>query len=327
LSAGCSITVRPFLTEKAYLTIYQSGNFFTKTVVLFTSYLKRIFVLRQIIRHDLIFIHREAMPAGPPFVEWLTYILGKPIVYDFDDAIWLTDKIVENPFVKFLKWRGKIKSICAWSYTVSCGNKYLAAYAQQFNKKVVINPTTIDVEHVHKPSIKIKEFHSSLTIGWTGSSTTLKYLKTIEKPLREILAKFPNTKLLIIADRRPQLNFPFTFCQWSAASEIQDLQRIDIGIMPMPDDDWTRGKCGFKALQYMAMEIPAVVSPVGVNVEIVSHGIEGYHCTTEDEWFAYLAELIQDSGRRMEMGKLGRKKVIEHYSVASNTSNFLSLFQ
>lgn len=322
------VNISPFLTEKAYRHFYQSGNLFSKIYSITVSYITRALLLLKIPSYDFVFIHREATPAGPPVVEYvIAKIFRKKIIYDFDDAIWLTDKQNESGLTKLLKCRWKVSLICRWSYVVSCGNTYLADYVRQFNPKVFLNPTTIDT-NLHIPEATPSTSDGSVTIGWTGSHSTLKYLTAIVPALEIIEQKYPQVAFLVIADRQPQLPLKnLVFRPWSLETEISDLAAMDIGIMPLPDDPWARGKCGFKALQYMAMGIPAVISPVGLNKEIVQHGVEGYWCSTAGDWVYYLEELILDRGKRIEMGKRGRQTVHDRYSVESNSANFLSLFQ
>lgn len=325
---GSHAVMKSFFSEGAYHAFYQSGNLFLKIHSITVSYFNRVVLLFKLSSFDFIFIHREASPVGPPIIEYvIAKFLNKKIIYDFDDAIWLTDNRRESSTVKILRCRWKISSICRWSYKISCGNDYLAAYAAQFNPRVIVNPTTLDVVNIHKP-IPLKNQKEEITIGWTGSHSTLKYLDTILPVLQAVERKHTHIRYLIIADKNPELPLTnYVFLPWRKETEIEDLAQIDIGIMPLPDDAWTRGKCGFKALQYMAMCIPAVVSPVGVNREIVHHGIEGFCCTSHEEWFASLEELIMDPEKRSEMGKRGREKVVSHYSMTSNADNFLSLFQ
>jgi glycosyltransferase involved in cell wall biosynthesis len=297
------------------------------------GFLKRVFHLWSVVPSDYIFIHREVTPVGPPLFEWIiAKVLRKKIIYDFDDAIWLTDKINESKLEKTIRYRNKVSSICRWSYKVSCGNHYLASYAKQFNSSVVINPTTIDTLHKHNkqlPEVTLKHSKGEhVIIGWTGSHSTLKYLKSIEPVLQQLESKFNQVRFLVIADEQPRLALQkLDFIQWNKATEVADLTRIDIGIMPLPDDEWAKGKCGFKALQYMAMGIPCVVSPVGVNTTIVNNGITGYWATSTVEWFRHLESLILTLTLRKTIGVEGRKFVEEHYSLASNSSNFLSLFE
>ena len=327
---GHQIQTQSFLSAKDWKLFFQSGQLVKKAWALISGYLKRIYALALATRFDFIFIHRETTPLGPPVFEWIiAKILRKKIIYDFDDAIWLTDRVNEPALLRLLKWRSKVGSICRWSYKVSCGNRYLQEYALQFNPKSIVNPTTIDCENMYAPKEQgSKEKSDKLVIGWTGSHSTLKYLKSLERVLQKLEHEFNQITLLVIADQPPSLNLQrMEFIRWNAKTEIEDLSRIGIGIMPLPDDEWTKGKCGFKALQYMALEIPAVVSNVGVNIEIISHGVEGFLCSSEEEWLTSLRKLISNPDLRISLGKNGRKKVLACYSVTANSASFLSLFE
>jgi glycosyltransferase involved in cell wall biosynthesis len=253
-------------------------------------------------------------------------VLRKKLIYDFDDAIWLTDKRRELWIERTLRWRSKVADICKWSDKVSAGNAYLAHYAKDFNINVVLNPTTIDTENVHRMVTKPGR-KDRITIGWTGSHSTLKYLRDIEDVLAHIEHNFPSVWFCVIADKAPDLDLKrLEFKSWSLATEISDLAQFDIGIMPLPDDDWSKGKCGFKALQYMAMQIPTVASPVGVNSSIVSHGVNGFLASSYSEWEICLSLLIQDESLRKRLGESGRAHVQAKYSVNANKQNFLGLF-
>ena len=330
-SSGFSFTVQSFLSSRNWQVFYTAQSIFTKLSAIFAGLGKRLLILYKVPTYDFVFIHREVTPLGPPLFEWLiAHVFRKKIIYDFDDAIWFTDKIDESKIEKLLRWRSKVGLICKWSYRVSCGNVYLAEYAKQFNPNVTVNPTTIDTNSTHnltKEELIAPISNSSLVIGWTGSHSTLKYLKTIESILRSIETRFEQVRFLVIADRRPQLNIPrLDFIKWNKESEVEDLLKIDIGIMPLPDDEWTKGKCGFKVLQYMSLGIPAVASPVGVNSEIIDHGVNGFLCLTHEDWVECLEKLITNLTLRKQMGVEGRKKIISNYSVVSNSSLFLGLF-
>lgn len=329
-NADHTISIHSFLSAKAYASLYKPGKVIQKTIDILLSCFKRMFHLLLMYKADYVFIFREAAPVGPPVFEWIiAKILNKKIIYDFDDAIWLTDKTNESALEKIIRWRSKVASICTWSEKVSCGNAYLANYARQFNPSVVINPTTIDCEKLHNPALfATKKKTNNVVIGWTGSHSTLKYLVLLEPVFQQLEAQFEYVSFLVIADQRPQLRLKrLDFIAWNPETEVEDLLKMDIGIMPLPNDEWSKGKCGFKALQYMALKIPAVVSPVGVNTEIITEGVEGFLCRTDEEWRLALEKLIGNEAMRAEMGKNGRQKVMDHYSVSSNTSNFLSLFE
>lgn len=328
--SGYTYKVQTFLNAGNWRAFFRQGNTLTKATALISGFCKRIFVLFTSPMYDFVFIHREVTPVGPPIFEWLlAKVLRRKIVYDFDDAIWLTDRANESWFFKLVKWRSKVAAICSWSYKVSCGNEYLCDYARRFNSHVIYNPTTIDTESQHNIELfKVsKPDNRRLTIGWTGSHSTLKYLDDVEDVLSKILSDYSNVDFLVIADRKPSLNkVALRFLPWNADTEIQDLLQLDIGIMPLPDDEWANGKCGFKALQYLALERPAVVSPVGVNSTIIEDGINGFLCATPEQWEIALRKLIEDSQLRNSMGKNGRVTVEQRYSVRSNASTFLSLF-
>jgi glycosyltransferase involved in cell wall biosynthesis len=165
-----------------------------------------------------------------------------------------------------------------------------------------------------------------LVIGWTGTHSTSAYLEGIYSALETLNKKY-NFKFLVISNKQPSRQLAVdSWQEWQKETEIEDLDQIDIGIMPMPDNDWTRGKCGFKALQFMALGKPVVASPVGVNTEIIQDGVNGFLASAEEEWVEKLSRLIEDPELRERLGKAGRKTVVERYSVEANKEKFLNLF-
>lgn len=327
---GIQYSVQSFLSKENGQLFFRPGYLTAKTWVLLSGMFKRLISLSTVAKYDFIFIHREVTPLGPPVFEWvLAKVFRKRIIYDFDDAIWLTDRDHESWILRSLKWRSKVESICRWSFKVSCGNEYLCDFAREFNNQVVLNPTTIDTQNRHNPDLfeLSPTIGTKIVIGWTGSHSTLKYLKEIESVLQKVEVEFPNIQIQVIADQKPSLNLKsLVYVPWREKTEIQDLVKFDIGIMPLPDHEWAKGKCGFKALQYMALRIPAIASPVGVNTMIIDDGVSGFLCTSAEQWGHALSTLIRDNISRTRMGEHGRKKVIDRYSVVSNSSNFLSLF-
>ncbi|MBY0432668.1 MAG: glycosyltransferase family 4 protein [Cyclobacteriaceae bacterium] len=322
------IDVQSFWSTKAWNILYRNGYFFSKFLALSSGFIRRFFLLFSVPRYDFIFIHREVAPIGPPVFEWIiAKVFRKKIIFDFDDAIWIANTSRQNNIVEKLKFHQKVGLVCTWSSVVSCGNEFLQQFALQYNSKSRVNPTTIDTQNFHIPYSKFHNPHV-ITIGWTGSHSTLQYLKLIEGPLKKILATHINRVcFLVIADQQPMLDFPFQFIRWKKETEIEDLQKIDIGIMPLTDDIWAQGKCGFKALQYMSLEIPVIASPVGVNKSIVDHLVTGILCSEPEEWVNQIEFIIQHPELRIAIGKAGRIKVDKFYSLASNSSNFLTLFE
>jgi glycosyltransferase involved in cell wall biosynthesis len=325
---GHTYEIHSFLFPHNWRLFADPGNITRKIGVLLIGYLRRFALISRAGKFDRVFIHREAAPLGPPLIEWLiSKVLRKKVIYDFDDAIWLTDRVDESLVEKLLRQRGKVPRICSMSHKISAGNAYLASYARMHNEHVIINPTTIDTAF-HRQNKSVKRNAGHITIGWTGSSSTLKYLSLLARPMTELTNKYPHIRFVVIADRRPKLSIPsFGFIKWTPNTEIEDLQQLDIGLMPLPDDEWSKGKCGFKALQYMSLGIPTIASPVGVNNEIITHGVNGLLASSEDEWISAIELLLHDAHLRKRLGQAGMETVANRYSVSSNAERFLSLFE
>lgn len=323
-SAGITYSIHPFITDRTWKILYQEGAFFSKAWGIFYGFLTRWFiVLFKVPLYNYVFIHREAAPLGPPVFEWIiAKLFRKKIIYDFDDAIWIANTTSTNRMSNWLKASWKIKYECKWAYKISAGNDYLCDFARQFNQQVIKMPTCIDGE-----KYKLKQHHDGrVTIGWTGSHSTLKYLDELIPVIRE-LENEVDFDFVVIADKDPALPITnYNFVQWRADSEIQDLLQLDIGVMPLVADSWSEGKCGFKLIQYFGCAIPAVASPVGVNKIIVEEGLNGFLCDTPGDWNRALRKLIADRSLRERMGLAGRKKIMEQYSMQSNLARFEQFF-
>jgi glycosyltransferase involved in cell wall biosynthesis len=321
---GHSYEIHSFLMASNWRLFASPGKVIRKVIAVTSGFLRRCGLMFRIHGFDRVFIHREAAPLGPPLFEWIiARVLKKKIIYDFDDAIWITDRKDESRLAKALRWRSKVGIICGMSHRISCGNAFLATYAREFNTNVVVNPTTIDTSATRDLSVSS---NGTITIGWTGSHSTLKYLEVLGPVIRRMVS-LHNISFCVIADVDPRFDWPgISYKPWSPQTELQDLLTFDIGLMPLPDNEWSRGKCGFKALQYMALGIPAVVSPVGVNKDIIEDGRTGLFASTEAEWASSLERLISDEKFRHTVGEAGRRTVEERYSVRSNTPTFLALF-
>lgn len=324
---GYTITLKPFLDKKTWQILYKKGHIFEKIWGILKGFFRRLWLLWQIPSYDMVFVHREATPLGFPFVEWvIAKVFRRKMIFDFDDAIWLPNTSEVNKIAAWLKFHQKTALICSWAYKVSAGNRFLAEYAKKFNPNVFINPTTIDTENWHNPHKLQVQKKNVPVIGWTGTHSTIQYLE----PLLPILAKITKQKnfiFLLISDKPPTFSLAnLEYLAWKKDTEIQDLLLLDIGIMPLLDDDWARGKCGFKALQYMALEIVPVVSPVGVNTEIVQNGYNGFLCESNQEWEQTLLFLLENAELRYNLGKNARKTIVERYSVIANQKNFEQFF-
>ena len=319
----------PFLDEATWKILYQPGNQIQKIWGIIKGLAKRNWlVFFRLSSYDYVFIHREAAPIGPPVFEWwIAKVLKKKIIYDFDDAIWLSNTSQANQIATKFKSPGKVGSICKWSYKISAGNDYLCNYALQFNENVVLNPTTIDTENLHNPTLfPLAKKSKKPVIGWTGTHSTLPYLKILVAVIQKLEKEFDFT-FLVISNQPPELSLKSVdYLPWNIETEIPDLMKMDIGVMPLLENQWSKGKCGFKVLQYLSLGIPALASPVGVNSKIVRQGENGFLCENEDDWYENLKKLLQDGNLRKKLGKQGRKHIILNYSVIFNQDNFMHLF-
>ncbi len=231
-----------------------------------------------------------------------------------------------NRSLNFLKDPKKTARIIQVSDHVIAGNAYLADYALKFNPNVSVIPTCIDTD-LYQPKVHC-ETQGKVTLGWTGSITTIQHFNRAEEVLLRIKEKYgPKVSFLVIGD--PSFEHEGLAIKgqaWNVETETEDLLRMDIGIMPLPDDEWSKGKCGFKGLQYMGSGIPTIMSPVGVNTEIVQDGVNGLLAFGEDEWFDKLCSLIEDASLRETLGAAGRRTVEEKYSVEVNAPKRLEVF-
>ncbi len=322
---GYKITTRSFLDNHGYNRIHKNGLFFFKVWAVFKGYMGRIGQLFTIGSFDYIFLQREAALLGPPVFEWLyVKVFNKKIIYDFDDAIWMPHISDSNRFFLSFKSVSKVKKICKWAYKVSAGNEYLCNYAKKYSNHVVYNPTCVDTEKRH--NILADHDVSRVAIGWTGSFSTLKYMSMLQPVLKKLQESY-DFDIKIICNQQPCLDLKnVIYIPWSPESEVKELAGCQVGLMPLTDDEWSKGKCGFKLIQYLALGIPAVSSAVGVNNLIIEDGINGFLCNNDNDWYIAIEKMLLDGENRKKMGRAGRKKVIENYSLQSNKKNFLALF-
>lgn len=258
--------------------------------------------------YDATLLQREMISMYETLEGWT----GTPRIFDVDDSIHL--------------YRNGIaaKSIASKCDRIICGNNFLADFYMKYNKNVVVLPTGIDTD---KFAARTNSNNEDVVIGWIGSSANLPYLESIEREINVVLNKFDNVKIYVVSDQPPAFNLinksKLFFKPWMASSEVADTQSFDIGLMPLGDTLWARGKCSFKMLQYMSCEIPVVVSPVGMNSEILNKGNVGRGAAKSTEWVDHLVDLIENPALRIQLGINGRNVVLENYAV-SKLTNFYS---
>ncbi len=287
------------------------------------SYFQRIITLCNGRHFDLIWVEKELLPYVPVFIERMMCITRAPYVVDYDDAIFHGYDTNSNGMVRTLLSK-KIDCFMRNASMVITGNEYLASRARRARaKRIEIIPTVVNLEKY--PSRAETTNADTFVIGWIGSPATAKYISLIEPALAEVSAK-GSTKVRLIGSGPLTLKGVQTeICKWSETSEVVSLQGCDIGIMPLPDEPWERGKCGYKLIQYMACAKPVVASPVGVNRQIVEEGVNGFCAATLTEWVIAINLLRASKEMRVQMGLAGRRRVENSYCLSVTAPHLLNL--
>ena len=294
--------------------LYQPGHFVSKVRLVLQGFARRLSVLRLARNFDAILIFREAALIGPAIYEKLLARTGKPIIYDFDDAIWSRGQVWMNGIFSRLRFPSKTADICRLASTITVGNEFLASYARGRNPSVVIIPSSIELENY--PAIPESDEAGKFVVCWTGSTSTLPHFEHARDAL-EMLARTVPLVVKVICSRppdRPIDGAETRFVPWSANGEAQEVGDCHVGIMPLPDDEVSRGKCAMKALQFMATGRPVVVSPVGINAEVVRSGHNGFTAVTAEEWVSALSSLAASAELRGRLGTNARATVMKAYS-------------
>lgn len=289
----------------------------SQLVRLFSSF----WVLRDVFMFDVVVCNRDIVPdIKVRFIEKMIVRLRIALIIDFDDAIYLGARAK------------KMNELFSISTHLVAGNQHLAIYASRFNSNITVIPTVVDTNKFN-PRKRLGIDDNCVTIGWIGSSgPTIHHLPLVFPALIKLIGigRY-NIKFLIVSDLKPilpkELNSIVEFVAWNEENEVALIQSMDIGLMPLPDSEFEKGKCGFKAIQYMSLSIPALVSPVGVNNEIVTHGINGYLCKSDEDWIYYLEELIKDSEKRKLMGRAARQTIMDKYSIEQSIISWEKVFQ
>ena len=322
---GIALDFAPFESRALAERLYRPGHLLAKAGLTLRDYLRRAAVLGRARRYDAIVVHREAALIGPAIYERLLAWSGKPFIYDFDDAIWSPGQAWKNGLFSRLHFSTKTATICRLATAVTTGNAFLAAYAGKLNANVSIIPSSIELaDYSVLPEAKDQD---RFVVGWTGSVSTLVHFEQA-RPALERLATLVPLAVKIVCSKppeRPISGAEMRFVPWSAEREAQDVADCHVGIMPLPDDEVSRGKGGMKALQFMATGRPVVVSPVGVNAEIVRDGDNGCLARTDDEWVEALRVLSRDPELRAKLGGNARKTVEQGYSAEMSAAKFAAV--
>ena len=321
------IEVSSFVSYNFWSIIYVKGNTLSKFYYTIIGYLKRIIKLFYIKKYDIVYVHLWITPFGLPIFEWLYAKLSKKLIYDIDDMVFLGHSSDANSFIQRLKGQQKMIYLMKKSnHVITCTPK-LDEFVRKYNSKTTDISSTVDTNsrYLEKKDYSVS---NEFVIGWSGSHSTSKYLYLLEDVLKDLSKKY-NIKLLVMGDALFNIEgINIEAKEWKEEYEIKTLRRFDIGLYPLPDEDWVLGKSGLKAIQYMALGIPTIATAIGANYRIINDGENGFlvDVSNNNLWYKRIEQLINSKELREKLGEVGRKTIIDKYSIEANKQKYLDVF-
>ena len=307
---GIQLEFRVFAPPSLVRLLYRPGLALRKAAGLASALLAQHRQIPKSGAFDIAVVHRGMSLVGPALLERRLARVC-PLIYDFDDAIHLLNSSEANRTFGWLKFPAKTSEIARLARAVTVGNEYLAAYARRYNSDVTVVPSSVDVS-IYTPGPQ-RAPRSRPVVGWMGSSTS----QALMEPFAPLLARIADAGLTLrlVSDRKPvHFPFPFEWRPWSAETEVDELRDFDLGIMPLPETEWARGKCAMKILQYMGVGIPSIGSALGGNLEVIKDGENGLLAGSEEDWLEKLSRVARDPQLAARLGAAGRETVIARYS-------------
>lgn len=323
---GINCTVQSFMDPAMYELSLSPGRTLTKLLATAGAVTKRIWALRSWKRHDVIYMQRELLPFGPPLLERWLKSSGAVLFFDLDDALFIKKASRYNPVATFFRSPEKTTKLFGLVDCTVAGNDWLRDTARAAGGRAETIEVAEDTGRVPQKGDEVAA--RPITIGWLGSPSTVKYLTLITEPLRRIAQRHPDIRWEIMGGGSYEMEgVPWQHLQWSLAAEAGALHRFDIGLMPLPPEDWAKGKSGGKARTYMAAGAVPVVSAVGYNLELITEGETGFLCNSDEDWERALDQLIGDPNLRKRIGTAARLDVQRRFSQAGQAAKLASLIR
>lgn len=313
---GVDCTVQSFMDAGLYDLSTKPGRTVAKLLATVRSVCRRLAALWHWRRYDVIYLQRELFPFGPPLVERWLRRRGAVLIFDYDDALFIKKASRYNPLATFFRAPEKTLEVFRLVRLVVAGNDWLRDQAVAHGAKAVTVEVAEDTaRYVDR---EVSPLSQQVTIGWLGSASTVKYLKLIEPVLQRIHQRYPHVRFELMGGGDFEMSgVPWELSSWSLDAEVKALARFDIGLMPLPDEDWAMGKSGGKARTYMAAGAVPVCSAIGYNLELIEHGRTGLLCETLEDWERALTSLILDAEMRRVIAINARKEVAVRFSPRS----------
>jgi glycosyltransferase involved in cell wall biosynthesis len=324
---GINIHYAPFETERLHEVLYRPGHYATKVGEMVRAYIDRIRLLGDLRRFDAVFVYREAALLGPAFLEKMVARRGLPIIYQLDDPLFIPYTSPSNGYLSYLKFFGKISEICRLSKVVMVNSTQIREYVSQYNQNIWQVPSVVDTtQYEFRPDL-LEVKPEEVCIGWSGSPTTIGNIRVIAGALRQLAERVKHRVHLIGGTEFDLPGVPYVAQKWSAETEVADLRKMQVGMVPLPVNEWNKRKFYMKTAQYMALGIPTVATPLGSNPEVVEHGVTGFLADSEEEWIKYLSLLINDHELRLQMAQAAATAAQKKYSLEGNTGKIIGAFQ
>jgi len=324
---GINIHYAPFESARLHEVLYRPGYYTTKIKEMVRAYVDRLRLMGDLKRFDAVFVYREAALLGPAVLEKMVALRGVPIIYQLDDPLFVPYTSPSNGYLSYLKFFSKISEICRLAKVVMVNSTQIREYVSQYNQNIWQVPSVVDTEqYVYRPDLLAKE-NDEVCIGWSGSPTTVGNIRVIAGALRRLAEHVKHRVHLIGGTEFDLPGVPYVAQKWSAETEVADLRKMQVGMVPLPLNEWNKRKFYMKTAQYMALGIPTVATPLGSNPEVVEHGVTGFLADSEDEWVEYLSLLIKDHKLRLRMAHAAATAAQKKYSLEGNTGKIIEAFQ
>jgi glycosyltransferase involved in cell wall biosynthesis len=324
---GINIHYAPFETVRLHEVLYRPGHYATKVGEMVRAYVERIKLLGDLKRFDAVFVYREAALLGPAFLEKMVARRGVPIIYQLDDPLFIPYTSPSNGYLSYLKFFGKISEICRLAKVAIVNSTQIREYVAQYNQNIWQVPSVVDTrQYVFRPDL-LEERPAEVCIGWSGSPTTIGNIRVIAGALRQLAEREKHRVHLIGGTEFDLPGVAYVAQKWSAETEVADLRRMQVGMVPLPVNEWNKRKFYMKTAQYMALGIPPVATPLGSNPEVIEHGVTGFLADSEAEWLEYLSLLINDHELRLRLAHAAAKTAQEKYSLIGNTERIIAAFR
>ncbi|HEX2535094.1 MAG TPA: glycosyltransferase family 4 protein [Chitinophagaceae bacterium] len=320
---GYDLTVSPFMSERFQKIVYQKGRYLEKAFWTLAGYARRVADLFRIRRYDVVYTFLWVAPFAPPVFEKLTRKLARRMVYDIDDLVFLTPPSSTNPLVHYLRSpKNHISLMKSADHVITC-TPYLDQFVRKYNQRTTDISSTVDTDrYLARTDYSAKD---PMIIGWSGSHSTSKYLHLLADVLRELATRY-RFRLVVMGDADFRMEgVDLEALPWKAEHEVAVISRFDIGVYPLPDEQWVYGKSGLKAIQYMAMGIPTVATAIGANFRVIEDGVSGFLVNSREAWVERLSQLLEDEALRSRIGTAARRKVEAEFSLHANAGTYLRI--